>query len=298
MSALPLISIIITSYNDGLYIDDAIKSVESSTYKNFEIIIVDDFSTDYFTKEKLEAISNSGYKVIRKKSNKGLGDSRNTGINNSNGTYILTLDADDLISTTYLEKAVQVLEKGFSVAYCNVKSFGHINSKRIAPEFSIPLLLSGNFIASCSAFSKSMWETTGGFDVIMDFYEDWEFWVNIAEKGGTFFHINETLFNYRRKEYSMISRSENAYRRATLVSYVCTKHLPFYQKYIPEIISTLHSVISTLEKDLNRLSSNPSAIELNARLTFAEDELYHRTKYYESSFFWKLKRFTDKLRGV
>jgi glycosyltransferase involved in cell wall biosynthesis len=295
--SLPLISVVITSYNDGLYIDEAVKSVESSSYRNFEILIVDDCSTDQHTIDRLNALAKNGYNVIRKKSNQGLGDSRNLGIKNSKGTYILPLDADDLIHSSYLEKAVNSLEKGFAIAYCNVKSFGHEISERIAPPFSIPVLLSGNFIASCSAFKKSAWEMAGGFDVTMDFYEDWEFWVKLAKNGATFIHINETLFEYRRKPSSMISRAENPFRRAEMVKYVCKKHLDLYQQYVPEIVSTLHIVISDLEKDLKTHNGNKTSAELHQRIKSAEDELLRKTEYYESSFFWKLKKITDKLRG-
>src|SRR5688572_20550610 len=144
----PLFSIIVTCYNDGLYIDEAIKSVKNSTYKNFEIIVVDDCSTDEYTIQRLLDLEQSGNKVIRKKTNTGVGDSRNTGIQHANGKYILTLDGDDLIHDTYLEKSATWLDKGYSIVYCNVKNFGELNSVRIAPEFSLPVILSGNFIAN------------------------------------------------------------------------------------------------------------------------------------------------------
>src|SRR5688500_459906 len=101
----PLFSVVVTCFNDGLYIGEALQSIENSTYKNIEILIVDDYSTDSHTVETLTALEKSGYTVIRKQANKGVSDSRNTGISRVKGNYILSLDADDHIHPTYLEKA-------------------------------------------------------------------------------------------------------------------------------------------------------------------------------------------------
>ena len=295
-----LLSVVVTCYNDGLFLKECVESIVASSYKNIEIIIVDDCSTDSLTISLLHELETSGIKVLKKKSNKGVGDSRNMGIQHASAAYILTIDADDIIQPTYIEKAIQQLENGFSVVYCNVRNFGKINSIKIAPEFSFPLLLTGNFIASCSAFTKEIWTKTGGFDVEMECYEDWEFWINIASKGGKFFHLNEVLFDYRRKPISRNTKSANPVMRAKIVKYVSSKHIAVYGKFMSEIISNLHSAISSMQLDISRLEEVAAAdnkMELIHRLKDAEDQLAGKIEYYENSFFWKLKKMTDKLRG-
>jgi glycosyltransferase involved in cell wall biosynthesis len=296
----PILSVIVTCYNDGLFIEEAINSVLRSDFRDIEIIVVDDCSTDDYTKRKLEELERSGIKIIRLPENKLVGNSRNKGIAESKGKYILTLDADDRILPDYIGKSVTALEKGFDVVYCNVKRFGNDDSVRVAPEYSLPRLLAGNFISSCSAFTRNMWESVGGYDTSLKNYEDWEFWVHIAVKGGKFFHINEVLFEYRARENSKISRTVDPAKRASVVEYVCTKHAGAYREQVTQIVPYLHGIIASAENNLAeqaQLLGGPESASLLSKLRFAEDELKRKTEYYENSFFWKLKKFTDKLRG-
>jgi glycosyltransferase involved in cell wall biosynthesis len=299
-SVSPVFSVIITSFNDGEFINEAIESVNKSTFRDFEIILVDDCSTDAVTREVLDDAEKQGHIVIRKEKNSGVGNSRNTGIRAAKGNYILTLDADDRIAPTYLEKAFRELERGFSVVYCDVKRFGALDTLRVVPAFSFPLLLAGNFIASCSAFTKSVWEKSGGYDTQMPNYEDWEFWISLAEAGGTFIHINEPLFEYRAKASSKIARCIDPEHRAGVVNYVCKKHDTAYRNHVTEIVPYLHKVISALENDMKNQAALISGGDVSAligKLRYAEEELLRRTAYYENSFFWKLKKITEKLRG-
>ena len=100
----PKISVIIPAYNVGNYIQDAVQSVCQQTYKNIEIIVVNDGSTDQ-TKENLENISDKRIKIINIP-NSGVSTARNIGIESSTGNYIAFLDGDDLWKTTHLENAV------------------------------------------------------------------------------------------------------------------------------------------------------------------------------------------------
>jgi len=296
----PVFSVIITSFNDGVFIHEAVQSVVNSSYKEFEIIIVDDFSTDNITNQILNSYQEKGFQVIRKEKNCGVGDSRNRGVLASKGKYIMTLDADDRILPSYLEKALHELEKGFSVVYCNVKRFGAQDTVRVAPAFSFPVLLAGNFIASCCALTKSAWQKAGGYDVSMPNYEDWEFWISVASTGGTFIHINEVLLEYRAKATSKLAKCFNPNHRAKVVSYVCSKHSNIYKTHVGEIVPYLHKVISSLENDIltqGEIIAGGDVVALINKLKYAEEELQRRTEYYENSFFWKLKKISAKLMG-
>ena len=102
----PLVSIIIPTYNDAKYILQAVNSALAQTYKNIEIIVVDDGSTDN-TKELLK---NLKINYIFQE-NKGLSGARNTGMKLARGKYIALLDADDFYHLERLERQVNFLEK-------------------------------------------------------------------------------------------------------------------------------------------------------------------------------------------
>ncbi len=295
------VSIIITCYNDGEFIEEAIKSVEDSLYNNIEILIIDDNSSDLATQAKLQSLLSKGYNVQRLSKNQGVGNARNHGIKLATGKYILPLDADDRLKPAYLSKAVEVFENKYNIGviYCNVQRFGAKSSVRIAPEFKFAQLLAGNFIASCSLFRKELWEKSAGYDSNMPNYEDWEFWISLAKLDAGFFHLNEVLFEYRAKETSKISRCLDPNHRVNVVNYVVNKHLELYQNHMPEIVGYLHNIISSLELQLQEQSnylSQQGAGEVLEKLRFAEEELIRRTAYYENSFFWKLKKLFDKVK--
>jgi len=102
-----LVSVIIPAYNSEKYISDTIDSVLNQTYKNLEIIVVDDGSTDNTEKVVKEKLSNfSNFKFL-KQCNLGSAEARNLGIRNSNGNYIAFLDADDLWLPQKIEKQIK-----------------------------------------------------------------------------------------------------------------------------------------------------------------------------------------------
>jgi len=297
----PKISVIITCYNDGVYIEEAIASVQKSTFTSWEIIIVDDCSSDPLTIQTLDKLASTGYQVLKLTKNAGVGNARNSGIQKAKGEYILPLDADDRILPEYLEKACAALEKNSNadVVYCNVKRFGDKDTTRIAPDFSFPALLAGNYIASCSLFRKSSWETCGGFDTAMPNYEDWEFWISIAENGKQMIHLDEVLFEYRARAGSKVAKASVAEHRANVVRYVCNKHKDSYKKYAVEIIPLLHSVISTNEelfKKQREMIGNKDVENILEKYTIVEKELIATKAYYENSFYIKLKRVVDRLK--
>src|ERR1035437_2541592 len=110
-----IVSIIIPAYNAEIFLEETVTSALASTYTLLEIIIVNDGSTDntqqIIDKVKLE---HPEIRAIEQK-NQGVAVARNAGIANSTGKYILPLDADDLISDDYVEKAVEILEQNPNV---------------------------------------------------------------------------------------------------------------------------------------------------------------------------------------
>lgn len=247
----PIISVVVTSFNDGAFILEAINSIVSSDFSNFEIIIIDDASTDNHTVQQLNLLREAGFQVHVKASNKGVSDSRNMGIQLAKGKYILPLDADDRILPSYLGKAVRALDEGCDVVYCNTQRFGDDQAVLRFHGFSIQKLLAANFITSCSAYRKETWTKTGGYDTAAPNLEDWEFWIAVAKTGAVFHHLDEVLFEYRSRQGSRNSDCVNASKRHAAISYICSKHADLYSIHAIEVVPNLYDIITTLENSLN-----------------------------------------------
>ena len=121
---MPKVSVIIPCYNLGEYIDEAVESVINQTYQDLEIIIVNDGSTDELTNHLLSGYTRPKTRVLITP-HQGVAAARNTGIKESQGEYILPLDADDKIGIGYVDEAVKILDSDSSVGivYCDAVFF-------------------------------------------------------------------------------------------------------------------------------------------------------------------------------
>lgn len=204
----PLVSIIIPCYNYGLYLGEAVQSALNQTYKNIEVIVVNDASTDPLTVSKLKELEESLIpQVIHHEKNKGISATRNTAIKASTGKYILPLDADDKIDPTTVEKTVGVLEKNPEIGFVSMgmRFFGDVDDIYIPPKYNFYTLLYRNIISPTALFRKEAWEQVGGYNEDFIYgYEDWEFWINLGKNEWEGFLIEEPLFLYRKHGKSMI----------------------------------------------------------------------------------------------
>jgi glycosyltransferase involved in cell wall biosynthesis len=236
----PLVSVVIPCYNHAHFLPETLRSVISQTYKNWECIIVDDGSTDN-TKEVVQswALNDSRFRYLDK-GNGGLADTRNFGIKNSNGKYILPLDSDDLIGEVYLEKAVKILEQNNSIGivYCKAKLFGDQNGIWYIPKFSFKRHLTHNTIFCTAFFRRIDYDKTIGYNTNLIYgYEDWDFWLSLLEVGVKVYRIPDFLFFYRIRNRSM-RNSINWDQIIFLNQRIIKNHIDLYQKNFknPEII--------------------------------------------------------------
>ena len=185
MNSTPLVSIIIPCYNQGIFLGDTLESVISQTYKNWECIIVNDGSTDNTEVVAMKYTkTDNRFKYIYQE-NKGLSATRNKGIGYSSGKYILPLDSDDKIGSSYIEKSVGILENNpnIEIVYCDAELFGLSNGKWNLPEFSLEKMLGENCIFCSAFFRRETYDIVGGYKTNMKYgFEDWDFWLSIIEK--------------------------------------------------------------------------------------------------------------------
>jgi glycosyltransferase involved in cell wall biosynthesis len=236
-----LVSIVIPCYNHGKYIDDALISLKNIKDIEYEIIIINDGSTDSETLKKLDFLSEQGFNVINK-TNEGLGKARNYGIALSRGKYILPLDSDNKIKPEYLYSALSILEKNEAdIVYAKPSFFGDNLDNRIfsTQDFDIFKLLGSNYIDACAIYRKSVWEINNGYETNMPYqgHEDWEFWINSYVNGFKFKFIDEELYYYRILSNSMISNTNKLDRGIENFKYILNKHHKLYRSKLKELNS-------------------------------------------------------------
>lgn len=206
------ISVIIPCYNQGAYLDEAVDSVLCQTYRDFEIIIVNDGSTDAATNALLADFRRPNTRVLRT-ANQGLAEARNTGIREACGEFVLPLDADDRIGADYLEKGVAALvaDPDAGIVYCLAETFGARIGPWPAPAYSLRRMLMGNLIFCSALFRRGDWERVGGYNRNMAAgWEDWDFWLSLIGLGRKVVRLPETLFFYRVKQGSMAASMDAA----------------------------------------------------------------------------------------
>jgi len=247
------ISIIIPCYNQGQYIDEAIKSVEEYKYNDYEIIIINDGSTDEFTNKHLLELKDKGYHVLFQE-NQGLSSTRNNGIRLAKGKYILPLDADNKIKAEYIIKAIEILDgnSSISIVYSDRQLFGNSNELKRVGELNVAKIIRENYIDACAIFRKTIWTEIGGYDETMLIgLEDWDFWLSSIEKGFRFFYVPEPLFSYRVVDNSMIHQLYINPSLDTLIKSIYIKHsLLMKDEFIEEIFRQKNE-INKLNLELN-----------------------------------------------
>ena len=198
------LSVITPCYQQGIFLIEAVASVERHAPDNTEFIIVNDGSTDPRTLEILEMLRGYGYFVLDQE-NAGLSESRNRGIAMSHGRYILPLDDDNRIRD-FLSEAVDVLDSmpDVGVVYGDRNDFGLKNRVMSLPDFDLNELLKANYIDACAVFRKQLWIECGGYDPNLSPLEDWGLWIQAAELGWKFHHIPRVTLDYRTRPSSLI----------------------------------------------------------------------------------------------
>ena len=225
--AMPEVAVIITCYNYGKYIKQAVLSAIGQDVP-VEVIVIDDGSTDISTLEVLDNIRKEGV-LIHRQPNRGLPGARNSGVKLAQAKYVVCLDADDIIHKRYCSTCLEVLKSRTDIGfvYTTTKVFGHKNKLWSNITFSKLHLLLDNYIPYSAMFRRELWENIGGFDENMRFgYEDWDFWLAAVEKGWSGFHVPENLFLYRKHGESMLSSSNRC--RKELKNYLRRKHKGLY----------------------------------------------------------------------
>ena len=217
-----LISVVIPCHNYANYLPDAVGSVLAQTWTNWEIIIVNDGSTDNSRKIAEKLIDSHRNRIIRLINQENSGHpahSRNQGIAAARGDFILPLDADDMIAPTMLSECLAVLERDdtISIVYTDRLDYDGVEQVVLAGDYDFNKLKYANHISYCALFRRTVWEDVGGYRAVG--YEDWDFWVAAGALGYYGYRISSPLFKYRRHDTGrfQIDSSNNELLTAEIV---------------------------------------------------------------------------------
>lgn len=213
------VSVIIPCYNAQEYIAQAIKSVLMQTYKNIEIIIVNDGSVDK-SEKIIKSFQDRRIKYIKQK-NSGVAITRNTGIKNATGKYIAFLDADDLYEKDKIEQELFFLKKhpGFDLVYCDMAHFYDGCPKKLfshqgpRPQGEVFQDLLHQFFCQLNTvlIPKTIFDQVGAFDEKSRHSEEWDLYLRIARAGFRFGFLNKRLVKIRISKNSL-SRFDNQWQ--------------------------------------------------------------------------------------
>lgn len=220
-----LVSIITPMYNAEKYIAQTIESVQKQSYQNWEMLIIDDASTDK-SEEIVKKYSGRDKRIKYHRQNKncGIANARNTAIKMAQGTYLAFLDSDDMWKNDKLEKQIQYMQKediAFCYSACEIVDSGGSATGKIR---SVPLnidyrtLLKGNYIPCLTVVLDR--KKIDNIEMSNISHEDYATWLNILKQGIVAYGINEVLASYRVNNNSVsgnklraISWSWNIYRK-------------------------------------------------------------------------------------
>ncbi len=230
MSA-PLVSVVMTVYNCEKYIEESLRSIFNQTFKDFEIIIYDDASTDKTLNIVLGYVHhdhdcmiafNNHINLILGKENVGCGEGRNRAIKEARGKYIAIQDADDISFQNRIEKEVNFLEKnddifcvgawadrtGENGDFIEIMNYPLFTHEEIYEDIIIKQ--HNNIIDPSCMYGKEAFDELGGYDNKWKLVPDFNLWARATKKGLKFANLQEVLVYYRQHPNSVTNKSEMA----------------------------------------------------------------------------------------
>ncbi|MBU0625181.1 glycosyltransferase family 2 protein [Patescibacteria group bacterium] len=273
-----IVTVVIPVYNRPIFIRRAIDSVIAQTYKNWELIIVDDCSTDN-TVEVIRSYLNKNERIslICLEKNRGVSNARNIGIEKASGEYIAFLDSDDEWFPDKLTKQVRLFQqdKTEQVGFvgCNriilvTKTGQEHRSRLILQDNTLRMFLSRCFVVpSGVVVKKKVFTKVGLFDINLDYSEDWDMWIRIAEKF-SFALIDEPLFKYYEHGGNACSDPAKLNKRESDTHLVLRKHERLYmsdyklqserERYLGHIYASWGLMKRARKKFLSAWKINPT----------------------------------------
>lgn len=245
-----LVSIILPVYNGEKFLVQSIKSCLYQTHKNFELIIVNDCSSDSSLQiAESFAHQDKRIKIISNRINLNLPASLNVGHRQAKGEYITWTSDDNFYEHNAIEVMLAEMSKStVDIVHSNINIIEKNGNNRFKDVMSNSLnLLFGNNIGACFLYKKEVFIRNGGYDEALHTIEDYDFWLQ-AQVHSKFKHIPNILYNYRKHESSLTSqiKSENLGCRLLFQKKMEASYWKFFKIYklekkgYPEMFKNFH----------------------------------------------------------
>jgi predicted O-linked N-acetylglucosamine transferase (SPINDLY family)/glycosyltransferase involved in cell wall biosynthesis len=274
----PLISVIIACYNHGEYLPEALASIVEQTYKNWECLIVDDGSTDQsvlIAEKLMDKYANYSIKLLRK-AHSGVIETRNLGLSQCVGQYILFVDADDRIHPNFLQESLEILQANTNIGfiYTDITEFGSRHQIVSHGDFQPAQFLQLNQVPITALFRREIYQQIGGFKKVMEAgWEDWEFWLSAYELGWQGYRLAKPYLYYRQHQagsrLQIFSSSQHNIRLQK--ARIITLHPRLYteqQVQIARQILQQNQMLDSTSNDNINLTSDHSVKLINMNITF------------------------------
>ncbi len=236
---MPRISVIIPCFNLGHFIDEAVQSVLAQSFQDFEILILDDGSTDAATVERLASLSYPGTRVCREP-NRGLAAARNFLIARASGEFLCALDADDRLHPEYFAKALQrfAADPGLTFVSAWLREFGSQEGVWRQDRCDLATLLAEDTVLTAALVRRDVIVALGGYDEHMPSpgNEDWDLWIRVVKAGHRGTIIPEELFYYRKRPNSMSAACTSRDVHLETVRYLFRKHEDAYRQHLRDVL--------------------------------------------------------------
>lgn len=214
MSDNSLVTIYVVNHNYGRFLEECLTSVFSQTYKNIEILLIDDGSTDKESEFLLDKFERDPRIFLIRQENCGLTFSNNVALKNSTGKYIMRLDADDYLEKNCVEELVKVLDNNPDYVlvfpdYYEISESGEIISQVCRHDFSKDVeLLDSPAHGACTLFRRDLLLNVGGYDEEIELQDGWDIWLKLVSKY-TVSNVRLPLFYYR-QHFKSLTKDETA----------------------------------------------------------------------------------------
>ncbi len=225
-----LVSVIVPVYNSEKYIAEALDSILASEYVDIEVICVNDGSKDSSLQILEEYALRDNRVRVYSQQNAGACVARNYAISLAKGEFILPVDSDNKIASTFISRAMAVMlsDAEVKVVAPRAEYFGDKEGEWKLPEFSLNLLARKNIIDTCALFRKYDWERVGGYCNEIKTREDWAFWISVLKDGGKVVRLPEIEFFYRVRATS--KRATNRHLKFDVIDTLNRLHPEFFER--------------------------------------------------------------------
>lgn len=255
-----LISVVVTCYNHEDYIEQCLRSIFKQSYRNIELFVLNDGSTDKSAQIIQETLVDSPFPTqFKSHENMGLVMTRNKGLGLINGEFFLFVDSDNFLDEAYIEKCHQKLcQAGADIAYSDLYDPEREKIYLKGQPFDLSSFLKRSYIDSCSLVRTEIVKGVV-YDVELNYkkLEDYDFWLNlIINRQAVPIYVQDTKLNYRVLESSMSQRNSTKYYFDVYL-YVLKKYL---DKIPKEVYQALSDNIFTLEGRLDDLIQHTAKV--------------------------------------